>query len=118
MGLKISDIKREERTTTISFDSGDLNVTYRPNVFTPATIAELASVTDGSDNAAVLEQNESFVRQLCELLVNWDLIGDDGEVIPIEPEAVAKVPLSVFQVVMRHIGEENRPEARRRSRGS
>jgi len=120
MGLKLSDVRREERTATIDFGYGELTVTYRPNVYTPAMVSEMAAVDTDSDNAAIRSQNQSFIRQMTELLVSWDLIDDDGEVVPIDAtdDAFLSVPFPIFRAVMVHIGEDNRPGKARSSSGA
>ncbi len=109
-GLRLNDIMRDKKQSTIKTPMGDLAVTYRPHALTSVDIAEVAQ-------AVGMDAHRKQIEKIVKCLVDWDLVGplfdpDTGfpivgedEPIPITPEVLQFVSLpllgSIFGAVMR-----------------
>lgn len=104
--MKLADIRSETRVTIIGFAAGDLKVTYRPNAFT-------ADVADRINSAVAdpKQQTDAMFQMVSEVLVEWDLEGDDGQVIAVTDAARlrAEVPMQVFGRIFAGIQEDQDP---------
>jgi hypothetical protein len=104
--MKLADLKSATKTTVISFDIGDLKVTYRPNRFT-ATLADQI-------NAAMqdpAQQTDAMFRMVGEVLVDWDLEDDAGKIIPLDEVQRLRdeVPMQVFGLIFAGIQQDQDP---------
>lgn len=97
MPVRLSDLVSDTRDLAIKIAGETLNVTYRPSAYTP----ELEDATQGN-----FERNRSSgaaAAMLAGLLVEWDLVDDDGEVIEIEVESLRTVPAEVLFAILAEI---------------
>ncbi len=104
--VKLTDIRSETSTTLVSFASGDLKVTYRPNTFTADVADEI--------NAAIKDptkQTDAMFQMVGANLVDWDLEDDAGKVIPLDdPKRLrAEVPMAVFGRIFQQIQADQDP---------
>ncbi len=96
--MELSALLGDKAETTVSFPGGDVQVTYRPSVYTrefEATvdrIAELAARVDrgediSADDLALVGGRDFYERKLCEFVASWSLtVG--GKPLPVTPEAL------------------------------
>jgi hypothetical protein len=97
----LSDLKK--KTGKLKLYNGDLNVEYRLNAGTPELEKEIAALQDDGDTVGVLEK---VVEQMSNVLVSWDLMGDDGQPVPITIEALTNiVPSAVLTDISNAISE-------------
>ena len=106
--MKLSSITAETEDVTVKFQSGDLQVSYRPHVFTADAVDQMQKASD--DPSKQTDQMFELVRNT---LARWDLEGDDGEVIPLDniPRLRAEVPMQVFGKIWLAIQESQNPKA-------
>jgi len=91
---------RDERTIQIEIGDESLSVTYKPSLITPASEdAWLQSRGDTSFGNAV-------ATKLSELITKWDLLSEDGELLPIDADTLCGLPISFLNDVMRSINED------------
>lgn len=111
--MRISDAKSTSRDLAVHFESGDLNITYRPISYTINEAERLTS--DAADlTSASPEQRAAKMGQLAKtisnLVVAWDLEDDNG--ITIDPQnidALRDVPMNIFNEVITAINKDQRP---------
>ena len=110
--MKLNDIRSETAEVAVPFQSGDLHVTYRPNTFT-------ADRSDAVQAAAKDEAKatDAMFLMVGDVLVRWDLEGDDGETIPLDdPKRLrAEVPVAVFGRIFAAIGQAQNPQVTARN---
>lgn len=104
--MKLADLKSATKTTVISFDIGDLKVTFKPNVFT----ANLADQINAA-MADPAQQTGAMFRMINEVLVDWDLEDEAGKIIPLDDDKRLKeeVPMQVFGAIFAGIQEDQDP---------
>jgi hypothetical protein len=105
MPVKLSDLTKRERTVAVRFDGVDtpLNVTYRPDQWTPAAQARWL------DAFADKRQGVALAVYVAARVVKWDLAGDDGQIIPLTELALADVDIAVLDTVVTGIITDMRP---------
>lgn len=105
MAVRLSQIKGETRTVRIDFgDEGDLNITFRPGGITPAREEEL-QVEEAEGRGL-----RALIGLLCEVIVEWDLLDENGAPFPLDVEALMQsIPADLFQQVFLAIGEAAAP---------
>ena len=99
MGINLSQIAAQRKTTEVDFDGVQLSVVHNPSALTPEFEAFINKAQEEG------EPDTSYLCQLlCKLLISWDLVDDTGtilgpervgEIVPIEPDTLKKVPYIV-----------------------
>ena len=123
MGLSFADLVERKRTFLVKFANGaTLEVTYRPDNLTPATLARLGEAGSGDDDELTL------ARMAAEILTDWELegpfaVGTDcevkaGEKVPITPEHLAYLPGPHMGHIINSITEDANPDPKRKGRSS
>jgi len=94
MPISVPELVRNERTISVEIDGQEGEVTYRPGAMTP----ELEGVlTRASDPA------QAVVDVMAELLIGWDVLDENGEVLPTDAETLAALPSSLISEIYRAI---------------
>lgn len=94
----ITDAWREAQLeTAIAFVGETINVVYRP--FTREAEALLAAPEEGRSSGTVSEV-------LAEVLVSWDLEGEDGRPHPITHESLADLPLDFNNAILHTLADD------------
>jgi hypothetical protein len=110
MGVKLVDLKRDQRTILIPISLGenadgeqvteDLRVTYRPSAYTANAELDFNSKLKGDWKS---EMGLAFVHTL---VIEWDLEGEDGQPVAITMAALADLPSSFVGEVIAGIGKD------------
>ncbi len=103
MPVSITHLVRDRRTVTVPVGDESLTVTYRPSGFTPETEARLRQYADDQRGGAAL------VALLADCLVDWDLLAEDGEPVPISIKTLNSLPTLFLSQVVQAISEDMRP---------
>ena len=91
--MKLSELLKKTRTIEVVYQGEVVSVTYLVNVVTPGFL------TDAPD----------LVEQVKRAVVEWDVLGDDGEKLP--PDTVAgNLPLAFLKLVLEAVIEDMRVE--------
>lgn len=116
MPIRLSELAKDRRDTTIGTPLGPLKVTYRPNALTSVDAAELAAAR-GDESFRVL------LRQMEQLIVEWDLVGpifqkgtdkvvvEADQPIPIKAEVLQYVPYGVLNDIFVAIQNDKNPKS-------
>jgi uncharacterized small protein (DUF1192 family) len=108
MPLKLSALVANTASVHLDFGAmGDLTVRYRPALINERTLAML-SVGEMNDGAALAEMMARFNAELCRLIVGWDLTDDAGAAIPLTPDALSALPLTLRVSVLSEIASDLR----------
>lgn len=102
--MKLSQAVSKAREIKVSFDSAELNVTYRPASYTTRELQQLQEDKDLRRVAQTIQRT----------LVTWDLEDEDGKPFPLEGEEalerlVDEVPISVFTEILKAVQEDQTP---------
>lgn len=76
MPIKLIDLKNQRRTIEVHYFDEVGEVTYAPGAITEQMFTDVQKVQDGSDENALN-------NILATLAISWDVMGDDGNMIPI-----------------------------------
>ena len=91
MPVKVSDLVKNERTVSLDFDGDTLNIRYRPNSLTVGIERRLAAAEGGEETI------DAGLEALLALIVEWDLLGEDGKPLPVTKEQMEALPGVVLQ---------------------
>jgi hypothetical protein len=124
MPVRVADLAKERREVLVNTPLGQVRVSYRPNVRTPADEARMAQAT-GED--AYREMLESMQK----LVVDWELVGpvydaEDGSIIiaedepvPTKPEVLQHISSTLLSMIFQEMLEDMRPNSQKNpSKGS
>jgi len=120
MPIKFSDLSKEVRSTSIDVDGEPLAIVYRPKAMSAkAQIlgGRLIKLAEDSKNKVPVDAKEVFqaiddlVGVLKDLLVSWDLVGEDGERIPVTREWIERLPMEMLADIFRAVSEGQGPNA-------
>jgi hypothetical protein len=106
MPIRLADLTKEIRTVTKHFEGTEdtLTITYRPRAWTPSIHAALLEAIDRGRTP------EALVINLSTLVVEWDLLDDDGKPIPTTPESLRGVSLQVLNIAVETINADMLPD--------
>jgi hypothetical protein len=109
---KVSSYTSKTRRLVIPFEEDDdepLTVVYRPRGLKTETLTQLQA-------AKATEQFDQLVCvQIIALVESWDLTDEDGTPVPITPESLAAIPVTLLSHVFDKINEDIRPNPARSS---
>ena len=107
MPLKVSELAKEVRHMVVVVDKDDpeavVNIKYRPGAFTLEVADKLKAL------AAEEVQVEAVAILLEPVLLEWDLLDEDGAPLPVTREGLAKVPLLFLAQVVDDMQMDNQP---------
>lgn len=106
MPLKLTDLRKATRAVTFSFAGEDVTVVYKAGL---VTAERRLRMLYGSH--AYLEKEKStahevlagwgaYHKDLAELLVSWDVVGDDGKPCKPTAELLAQFPQSFIDALV------------------
>lgn len=93
MPISISALTANRRTLDIDFSGETLRVTYRPAAINAAQ--EARELEDKADGKHVL----SVIRTITETVVSWDLMGDDGQPLPLTEDALMPLGIDILSTI-------------------
>lgn len=98
--MAINTKKLAERTSKFTFHYADesMEVEYRPSkVLTQDYVNELENIQDA---------NESILFQLETLIVDWELVDEDGNKVEINLDLVAQIERPFWVMLFRAVNED------------
>jgi hypothetical protein len=111
MAISVQKLNNIQRTVIIPFDGDEINVTYKLS----AINSKLSDWLDdhGSDRRSILGWLER-------VLVRWDILGSDGDPIPVTSEAMEtyQLPTPLLRMVWAAVNEDASPNALKASFGT
>lgn len=103
MPVQLSKLVNATADLTIALGDDELNVTYRVNAITPAYLARYENEKSVT----------GFVSAIKELVVSWDLLGDDGQPVPID-DGLEALGIHILSALYEAIVQAARPLAKSR----
>lgn len=101
----LAELRRKARTITVQWRIDEntnvpIQITYDPGKITMES-------QDIPDDGMTLKQY--WEAKYCEYVQNHDIMGDDGQKIPVTPEGLAQLETALVQTVLNAIQEDARP---------
>ena len=88
--MKLSDLLAKTRLVTIHYGGETVNLVVRAEVMNTDFMVEMAALGRITTDVDVsIASIKSLPEILCQLVVSWDLEGDDGQPFPLDPVKVA-----------------------------
>lgn len=115
MGVKFRDLTKASKVATVEYQGETVTFTYRPSAITPQmqlvairmqTLADEKGDSAPSEMAALMN---NFVEVITNLIATWDVLGDDGQPLPVNKEWVSQMPLSFLSALFSAAVEDMRP---------
>lgn len=103
MPITIGALLADRRTISLVIGEDTLNITYRPSGMTPESEERLDTFVREKKVGA------SLVALLLDVLVEWDLLGEDGKPLAVDAATLKKLPLSFLGLLVSEIGKDLRP---------
>jgi len=95
----------KRRTVAVEFDGEIINITYTTGKLTPAVEARLNDANENNRPAS------GVADELANIITGWDILGDDGEPVPITAELLHEFPTRFLLACVQAIGADNHPNA-------
>jgi hypothetical protein len=106
--MKASALAKVREVTLDFGEDGDLNLVIDPGALTPAMQMKMA--------AAGEEDVETFCELLPKVIRKWDLLDEEGQIIPLTPAGIADVPYvalgAIFEKMTVAVQEEVKEEGK------
>lgn len=118
MPLTLKSLREQQATMEIVYFDEQATLTYRPNLITEEMIGRFAEIdkqtkarqkaVDAGEEAPEMDVSQLDVLNdvLAEVCVSWDVLDDDGEMVPFTPPALRKLPIPFKQAVFQQIIED------------
>jgi hypothetical protein len=134
MPIGLSELANERRKIDVEIRNiGSLEVTYRPNVITPAREAEIKKIAEEEGE----DSDDATMILLMDVVESWDLTGpmydnsaagpngqngelivEHGAVVPLELRFLQHVPSRVQNSIIQAIGKDANPDPNGRGRSA
>jgi hypothetical protein len=101
--ISISALAANRRTVNIDFSGETLRVTYKPSAINASQ--EERELADKETGHHVL----SIIRTLTETIVSWDLLGEDGQPLPLTEDALKPLGIDILSQISRAIVRDALP---------
>lgn len=98
--MKMSEATDAPKDLDVPFGAAVLHVTYKPVDYTPR---EMEAAQESQDIKRVVDM-------IARTVVKWDLEDEDGNVIPLEQEALMDVRLNIFHGIFAAIAKDGAPD--------
>jgi hypothetical protein len=102
MPVRLSELVNDLRWIEIPIGNEALNIAYRPNGVNIEVVSSLETLTDGNI--------EALCPVLVALIAEWDLLDDDGIMIPLTVPSVRTVPLPILELITQGIMDSRNAE--------
>lgn len=103
MGIRVSQLaKRQQREAKVVLDFGDegsLTLTFDPSKLTVGRVKRLSRAGRENDFGAVAEE-------FFDILIDWDLLDDEGNTMPFTEETVDALGIDVFVQIVAELGKQ------------
>lgn len=104
MPISLAQLKGNIRTINVTYFSDNLAVTYRPSELTPQNQSII------NDKIEAGEAKNILIEMLCKVMITWDVVDEEGVMLPITPETLAQAPGPLLLAISEAIGEDARPK--------
>lgn len=105
MPISLNHIKNDKRSIAIDYNGDTLNLTYKPSELTPAIEAEIRE-------EALEGRNDRLIETVCKMVIQWDLLDEAGEPLPLEPEIVRDLPSAFLYAIQQGCREDMIPKSK------
>ena len=105
MPIQLSQLKANTRTVVVAYYDDTVTVRYQPSVLTPNREAAIKAAASDNDNTAMLEA-------ISEMVLEWDVLGDEGKPLPRTVDVLRELPNAFLTAIFQSIGEDMAPKAR------
>lgn len=113
MGIRLSDLRADVRTIDVDFEGHVIEVSYEPSKYT-AHVEDRLQQANESGRPTV-----GMVRVLAGMLTGWEILDDDGDVLPIEEDVIGRqVPGQVIDAIANAIIEDMQGGDQKKRSGS
>lgn len=111
MPVSLNKIASNVASVTLWFGDDSLNIEYFPLRITTEMMATMAGFADMKSEQAVLDNFQAVADMLAVVIKSWDLLEDDGQVIPLTGERIARISPVIAILIIQEIFQDIRPEA-------
>jgi hypothetical protein len=84
MGISMKNVKAATKATTVKWEGEEAKLTYRPSAVTPAMMDEVLMEEENGKG------HHALTGLLVHVLVDWEVLDDDGEPLPITSETLSE----------------------------
>lgn len=102
--MRLSQLLGEKRTIEAEFEGDTLTLTYDPSAYTAEAEDRYMAARETQRNIG------SLVEALLVLLINWDLVDEEGATVPIDRETLRSLPGKFLNDCMDAINEDSAPK--------
>ncbi len=104
MPITLDNLKQDRRTCTVEYGGETASLTYRPSGYTPEVEDRFQTFIESSRSA------NGFAGFLANILVEWDVLDDNGKMFPITLEDLRTLPARFLTSVVNAITADMREE--------
>lgn len=102
MPISLSALKSGERTFLFEYEEESAEITYRLNTYTP----ELEQLVADKLESGLPASSTAVI--LAELLIDWDVVDDNGERLPTDYATLSRFPLEFLTALLTAISGDQR----------
>ena len=115
MPLQITDLAKQERTATATWDGETVAFTYRPRLLTPLArlrlLAGPVAYVSNQETATLLDMAaavQQYAKELAAILCTWD-VQNKGKTLKPTAELIETLPQEFLMAVVAAMVEDARP---------
>lgn len=102
MPISLSELMQDKRSCEVKIGDETAQVVYRPSAYTPIVEDALQTAIEGR------RPGTGMAEYLAAIIISWEVIGDDGEEVPITKESLSSLPSRFLSEVSAAITDDVR----------
>lgn len=106
MPLKVGTLQTEPVTIEVPVGEDKLSITYNRRALTPRLLREVSQAASKDDD---LGSVAGGIQQLLRLLLDWDVVDEDGNKLEISEETLIDLPMAFLTDMVNAIWENINP---------
>lgn len=100
MAIRFSDLEADQREIAVEFSGNEVKLTYRPSAYTPILEEKMMQSLESK------RPYNGMAQVIADVVVEWDVLEDDGEMYPLEYEELRTLPSQFLMAVIEAITED------------
>ena len=112
MAISLSALLQNVGELHLKVGEHDLDVKYRPGKLTQGLRNKLlrgpVAFVDEAEDKSIQAAWNAYYAAFADLLLAWDVMGDDGEPLPINGETIATLPMGFVESLIEEVAKDSR----------
>lgn len=108
MPIRLSELAAQRRELDVQFDGDVVKVVYLPGKMT----MQMQQRANDAMQMPADQGNRELAQILSDLVVEWDVLEDEGKALPVTPDTISLLPLRFVTLLTKSLFADISPNAK------